>query len=108
MGTGSRVLLVLLRLWQLFCGAIVLGILGRFFHLVDEAGVGGPDGKLVYMAVIAALTILDALVFLLPFAYSFWSFPIDIVLFVAWLVAFCLGETVSQLATFRLLLFLSS
>lgn len=95
MGTVSRVLSVLLRLGELACGAIVLGILGRFFYLAGDAGIVDPDGRLIYTTVVASLTIIDAIVFMPPFAYSFWSFPIDFILFVAWLVAFCLGETAS-------------
>ncbi|KAK4151698.1 hypothetical protein C8A00DRAFT_45146 [Chaetomidium leptoderma] len=95
MGTVSRVLLVILRLGELTCGAVVLGILGRFFHLVDDAGLVDPSGRLVYAAVVAALTILAALIFIAPFAYSFWSFPIDFFLFAAWLAAFCVLETLT-------------
>jgi hypothetical protein len=58
-------------------------------------GIIEPNGRLIYAAVVAALTIIDAIIFMLPFAYSFWSFPVDFFLFVAWLVAFCLCETAS-------------
>lgn len=101
MGTVSRVLLVLLRLGQLASGAIVLGLLSRFFYLLndsapaDDAGAIEPNGRLIYAAIIAALTILAALIFMLPLAYSFWSWPIDFLFFAAWLVVFCLLETVS-------------
>jgi hypothetical protein len=97
MATVSRVLLVFLRLGQLACGAIVLGIIAYLFHRVSTAGVG-PNGRLVYAAVIAALTIIDALVFIVPMAYAFWSFPIDFFLAVAWLIVFIVLETVSVLA----------
>jgi hypothetical protein len=96
MGTVSRVLLVFLRLGQLACGAIVLGILGHFFFLVGDAGVIDPSARLIYTTVIAALTIIAAIVFIAPFAYSFWSFPLDFFLFAAWLVAFCVCETVRE------------
>jgi hypothetical protein len=95
MGTVSRVVLVLLRLGQLVCGAVVLGILGYFFNLISEAGVIDPNARLIYATVIAALTIIAAIIFMAPFAYSFWSFPIDFLFFVAWLVVFCVLETVS-------------
>lgn len=86
---------MLLRLGQLVCGAIVLGIVGYFFSLVSDAGVIDPNARLVYAAVIAALTILGAIIFMAPFAYSFWSFPVDFIFFAAWLVVFCALETVS-------------
>jgi hypothetical protein len=46
--------------------------------------------------VIAALTIIAAIIFMAPFAYSFWPFPIDFLFFVAWLIVFCVLETVSR------------
>lgn len=101
MDTVSRALWVLLRLSQLASGAIVLGLLGRWFSALndsapaDAGGANEPDGRLIYAAVIAALTDFAALVFLPPLAYSFWAWPIDLLFFVAWLIAFCLLETVS-------------
>ena len=94
-GTASRVLSVILRLGELVCGVIVLGLLCRLFYLVDNAGVTEPNGRLVFSAVIAGLTILAALVLMPPMAYSFWSFPVDIFFFAAWLAVFCLLETAS-------------
>ncbi|KAL2129465.1 hypothetical protein VTI74DRAFT_7786 [Chaetomium olivicolor] len=99
MGAVSRVLSVFLRLGQLSCGAIVLGIIGHLFYYVDDASGVGPSGRLVYAAVIAGLTILAALIFIAPFAYSFWSFPLDFFLFAAWLVAFSLLETLTRIST---------
>jgi len=93
-GTASRVFNVLFRLGELCCGAIVLGILGRLFYLVDLGG-SHPNARLIYAAVIASLTILHSILFLPPFPYTFWTFPIDIFFFVAWLVVFCLLVTVS-------------
>jgi hypothetical protein len=103
MATASRVFLIFLRLWQLACGAIVLGIIAYLFHLVNIAGVIEPNGRLVYAAVIAALTIIDALVFIVPAAYAFWSFPIDFFLALAWLVVFIVLETVSSRLLLRVL-----
>jgi hypothetical protein len=90
-------ILVILRLGQVACGAVVLGILGHFFSVVDDAGVLDPSARLVYTAVIAGLTVMIAVVFIVRFVYSFWSFPLAFFLFAAWLVAFCVCETVSQL-----------
>jgi len=94
-GHASRGLSVFLRLAELACGAIVLGLLGRAFYLIGQADVTDPNGRLIFAAVIAALTILHALFFMPPLAYSFWFFPIDFFFFAAWLVVFCLLETVS-------------
>ncbi|KXX82194.1 hypothetical protein MMYC01_201693 [Madurella mycetomatis] len=98
-------LLVLLRIGQLASGAIVLGLLSRFFYLLndtapaDDAGAIEPNGRLIYATVIAALTIIAALIFMPPLAYSFWSWPIDFLFSVAWLAVFCLLETLTGVNT---------
>ncbi|KAK1749785.1 hypothetical protein QBC47DRAFT_354510 [Echria macrotheca] len=94
-GTASRALSVLLRLGELASGAIVLGLLGRLFYLLDNAGVSDPSARLVYAVVIASLTILASLVLLPPLAYSFWLFPVDWFFFAAWLAAFIALETLT-------------
>ncbi|KAK5652398.1 hypothetical protein OQA88_10590 [Cercophora sp. LCS_1] len=98
-GTASRAFSVFLRIGQLVCGGIVLGLLGRFFYLFDNAGMTDPSARLVYAAVIAALSIIFALVLIPPLAYSFWLFPIDVFMFAAWLVAFCVLETLTGINT---------
>jgi len=94
-GSASRGLSVFLRVFELACGAIVLGLLGRAFYLIDNAGVYDPNARLVYSAVIAAMTIIHAIFFMPPLGYNFWFFPIDFFFFVAWLVVFCVLVTVS-------------
>jgi hypothetical protein len=96
-GTASRGLSVFLRLGELVCGVVVLGLIGRSFYLTGRAGVDEPNGRLIYATVIAALTIIHAIFFMPPLGYVFWFFPIDLFFFVAWLVVFCLLETVSVL-----------
>ncbi|KAL2120269.1 hypothetical protein VTJ04DRAFT_4295 [Mycothermus thermophilus] len=96
MGTTSKILLVLLRLGELACGSIVLGIIGHFFWTTSVGGVIEPDGRLVYAAVIAALTVIASLVFIVPLAFSFWAFPLDFFLFFAWLVVFCVLITLTR------------
>jgi len=93
-GHASKGLSVFLRLGELACGAIVLGIVGRLLDLVDE-GASDPNPRLIYAVVISSLTIIFSLFFILPMAYSFWSFPIDLFMWAAWLVVFILLETVS-------------
>lgn len=94
MGAGSRAALVILRIWQLICAVIVLGILARFVHFVVDAGVT-RDGRVIYGLVVASLSILFAVLFIAPFMYSFMAFPADFAFFVMWLILFCLLITVS-------------
>ena len=93
-GTLSRGLFVMLRIGELLSGVIVLSLTGRFFFLLD-VGLGSPNARLIYTSVIASMTVVLSLLFMPPLPYAFWSFPIDMFMFAAWLVAFCLLETVS-------------
>jgi hypothetical protein len=95
-GTASRALSIFLRLGEVTCATIVLGLLGRIFYLVNNAGVTEPNARLVFAAVIAGMSIVAGLVLMPPMAYTFWSFPIDIFFFAAWLTVFCLLETVGS------------
>ncbi|KAK4154486.1 hypothetical protein C8A00DRAFT_32696 [Chaetomidium leptoderma] len=89
MGAASKVLLVVLRIWQLICSLIVLGILARFLHLLSDAGAT-RDGRIVYGIIAASISTVFAIVFIAPFMYSFLAFPADFALFIMWLVLFCL------------------
>lgn len=94
MGKASKAVLVIFRIWQVICSAIVLGILARFLHLLSEAGAT-RDGRIIYGIIVASISIVFAIVFIAPFMYAFLAFPFDFVLFVMWLVLFCLLITVS-------------
>lgn len=94
MGTASRIALVALRVWQLICSIIVVGILARFLHVLSEAGAT-RDGRVIYGIIIASISIVFAIVFIAPLLYSFLPFPVDFALFIMWLVLFCLLITVS-------------
>jgi hypothetical protein len=94
MGAASRIALVVLRVWQLICSIIVVGILARFLDDLSEAGAT-RDGRVIYGIIIASISIVFAIVFIAPFLYSFLPFPVDFALFIMWLVLFCLLITVS-------------
>lgn len=95
MGVASKAILVALRIWQLFISVIVLGILARFFRY-SAMGGAARDGRIIYGIIVASLSTLASLVFIAPFMYSFWAFPVDFALFVMWLILFCLLITVSS------------
>lgn len=98
MGSTSRVCCVILRVWELICSVIVLGLVAHFIKLVSDAG-GSNDGRLIYTIIVASISTLFALLFIAPFLYSFLAFAADFVLFVAWMVAFGLLANVN-LASF--------
>jgi hypothetical protein len=94
MGTGTKVTSTCLRVVELICAAIVVGILGRFQNLVDQAG-GPDDARIVYSLTIGCISLFVSLVLLVPFGLTFYFFAVDFVLFVCWMVAFGLMENVS-------------
>ncbi len=94
MGAASKILSVCLRLGELACSIIVLGIVGHFLSRLSSASVYA-DNRLIYTIVVASISTFASLMFMVPFTCSFLAFPFDFILFVLWLVAFCLLEVVS-------------
>jgi hypothetical protein len=94
MGAASKVIHVILRVWELICSVIVMGILARFIHVLSEAGAP-KDGRIIYALIVACISTLYSMVFMPPFMYAFLAFPADLALFIMWLVAFCLLIAVS-------------
>jgi len=93
MGTASKFVSVFLRGGQLISSIIILGILGYFLSLVSDANIYA-DSRIVYTVVVASISAFLSLILLLPFTYSFLAFPVDFILAILWLVAFCLMEAV--------------
>ncbi|KAB5549411.1 hypothetical protein GE09DRAFT_966402 [Coniochaeta sp. 2T2.1] len=91
---ASKVLSVLLRLWELACSAIVLGVVGGFFSRVNQAN-SYADNRLVYTIVIASISTAVSLLFMMPFTFTFMACPLDFILFALWLVAFILLEVLT-------------
>ncbi|KAH6949630.1 hypothetical protein DER45DRAFT_588453 [Fusarium avenaceum] len=90
--SGHKVASVILRFLELACGAIVLGLLDRFCHLVDEASNVSVDGRIIYAMVVAGITIVYratefhelvrySILLFAPFDIFFMSFPFDFILF---------------------------
>jgi hypothetical protein len=85
----ERVANIVLRLAQLVFAAIVAGITGWYLHKSDQAGVSSWDvGRFIYTEVVAALSILVALLWLLPFSSAFIHWPFDFFMSILWFVAF--------------------
>lgn len=82
----ARVFNVILRLAELVFAAIVAGITGWILHFSNE---NTPEiGRWIYTEVIAAITIIVALIWLVPFSASFINWPFDLLLAICWFVAF--------------------
>ncbi|KAH7176064.1 hypothetical protein EDB81DRAFT_771813 [Dactylonectria macrodidyma] len=91
-GTAHKVVSVILRIGEFCCAVIVLGLLSRFCYLISIAQKSA-DGRIVYAMVVAGIGIIYSFFFCPPFKSLFLSFPFDFVLFVMWLVAYCLLQT---------------
>lgn len=92
----ERLANIVLRLAQLVFSAIVAGITGWYLHKSDKAGASSWDmGRFIYTEVVAALSILVSLLWLLPFSSAFVHWPFDIFMSINWFVAF--GLLVDQI-----------
>ena len=86
MGTTSKTCLVILRVWELICSVIVLGIVAHFVRLVaTHSGLGPQDSRLIYTLVLASVSTVYAIIFMPPLMHSFFTFPADFALFVMWI-----------------------
>jgi uncharacterized membrane protein len=90
----DRILSILLRVGQLAFGAVVAGLTGEYLHKTRNQSTWDRK-RFIYTVVVAGLSILLALLWLLPFTYAFIHWPVDILLFIAWIVAFGLLVDVS-------------
>jgi hypothetical protein len=85
-----------LRFAELVSASVVAGIIGSYLHASDAAHAW-PQKRFIYTEVIAGVSILFSLIWLLPFAGGFIHWPMDLVLSAAWFAAF--GLLVNTLGT---------
>ena len=64
-------------------------MIGAYLHGFQSSHTW-PQGRFIYIEVLAGVSILLALLWLLPFAGGFIHWPIDLVIAAAWLAAFVL------------------
>ncbi|CAI4215258.1 unnamed protein product [Parascedosporium putredinis] len=77
---------IILRAAELAFAAVVAGITGWVLHKSNDYTPG--LGRFIYTEVIAALSIITAFIFLIPFSSSFIHYPWDFFLSVCWFVSF--------------------
>ncbi|KAF2437580.1 hypothetical protein P171DRAFT_373211 [Karstenula rhodostoma CBS 690.94] len=95
MGTGSKVISVILRLGAFCSSVIVVACLSRFFYLLNLANAHA-NGRLIYAEVISILGVICSLLLIVPMKYSFYAFPLDVVFFICSIVAFALLANVNS------------
>ncbi|KAA6413826.1 MAG: hypothetical protein FRX48_02188 [Lasallia pustulata] len=78
-----------LRASELAFAAAVAGLIGHYLHAYRHVNIG-PKGRFIYTEVVAGLSIVSALIWLLPFTFTggLTSWPLDLLFFTAWTVAF--------------------
>jgi hypothetical protein len=100
MGTASKDISLLFRIFELISAAIITGILGYYLNILDDANV--YNSRIVYALAMGAISIFFSIVLMPPLIYSFLAFVIDFAIFVCWMVAFGLLINVSVTKTARL------
>jgi len=80
---------------KLAFAAVVAGLTGEYLHNTRSQSTWDRK-RFIYTEVVAGLSILLALLWLLPFTGSFIHWPVDFILFVSWIVAFGLLVDVSH------------
>ncbi|KAH6645851.1 hypothetical protein BKA67DRAFT_87908 [Truncatella angustata] len=98
MSSTHKIISVCFRAFEFGCAIIILGILARFFHLINQFN-GPKDSRLVYAISMAAISVPVSLILLPPLKYSFFLFPLDFALFTCWIVCFALLEDLSGTST---------
>jgi len=88
-----RLFSLIMRFAEFVCGTVVLGLVGHFLRIHHKTGQG-PHGREIYTEVIAAISVVVSLLFLLPFTSSFMHYPLDLILSLAYFAAF--GALVNQ------------
>ncbi|KAJ5908152.1 hypothetical protein N7495_000834 [Penicillium taxi] len=83
----SRLLSIPLRVAEIAFAAVVAGIIGYYLAQFRHTDVF-PHGRWIYTEVIAGLSILLGLIWLIPFSFGFFTWGLDIIISLAWFAAF--------------------
>lgn len=94
----DRIVNIVLRAAELVFATIVAGVTGQHLHQYRDAS-SWSQGRFIYTEVVAALSMFFALIWLVPFSWSFVHWPVDIILSLAWWAAFGLLVNVSDTHT---------
>ncbi|KAJ5182799.1 hypothetical protein N7492_000415 [Penicillium capsulatum] len=93
----SRLISIPLRIAEIAFAAVVAGIVGHYLAKFSEIDPW-PEARWIYTEVIAGLSILLGLLWLIPFSSSFFTWPLDVLLSLAWFAAFgLLVDTIHQI-----------
>jgi len=83
----DSIISIILRVGELAFAAVVAGLTGEYLHSIDN--VSASDKKrFIYTEVVAGLGMFLALLWLIPFTSTFIHWPVDLLLFVLFMIAF--------------------
>lgn len=88
---------ICLRIGQLIFSTIVTGITGHHLHTVRHESAWTKK-RFIYTEIVGPLGMICALLFLLPFTWSFIHWPVDFLLFIMFMVSFGLLADVCNLS----------
>ncbi|KAI9367503.1 marvel domain-containing protein [Aspergillus egyptiacus] len=83
----SRLVSIILRIAQIAFGAIVAGVVGWFLDRFGDADLWFQP-RWIYTVVVAGVSILFGLIWLIPFSSGFFTWPLDLLISLAWFAAF--------------------
>ncbi|GES63486.1 LCCL domain protein [Aspergillus terreus] len=83
----SRLVSIVLRVVEIICAAIVAGIIGYYLDTLGDFDAW-PQARWIYTEVVAGLSILLGLIWLIPFSSGFFNWPFDVIISFAWFAAF--------------------
>ncbi|KKY26930.1 putative integral membrane protein [Diplodia seriata] len=83
----SRLVSIFLRFGQFVSAAVCLGLSAWFLHEIHD-GSSGPHKRTIYVIVIACVSLVTSLIWMIPFTFTFFHYPFDLILSLAWFAAF--------------------
>ncbi|EAW12762.1 MARVEL domain-containing protein [Aspergillus clavatus NRRL 1] len=83
----SRLVSIVLRVAEIAFAAVVAGLIGYYLHQFRHVDAW-PQARWIYTEVVAGLSMLLGLIWLIPFSSGFFSWPFDVIISLAWFAAF--------------------
>lgn len=87
--------MLVFRLLEVAFAAVVAGIVGNYLNYRDSNVDSGS--RIIFSITIAGISLFVAILFLPIFGFAFYSFALDLILFICWIVDFGLLVSVSLL-----------
>lgn len=82
-----KVASIFLRVLELCSAVIVAALAGNYLNYVSKAG-GDDNSRIVYSVALAGISIVAALVNMIPAKKLIYGFPLDTLLGILWMVSF--------------------